>query len=79
MAKDKQINLRLDDEDCLSLKRIAERERRSEQEVLRDRFVITRKTLMSRKHSCDPSKEVGAKSRPVWGRSSKMTMTSLTQ
>jgi len=38
MAKDKQINLRLDDEDCLSLKRVAERERRSEQEILRDSF-----------------------------------------
>jgi len=36
MAKDKQINLRLDAEDCLTLKRIADRERRSEQDVLRD-------------------------------------------
>lgn len=36
MAKKIQINLRLDEFDNQSLRRVAERERRSEQEVLRD-------------------------------------------
>ncbi len=36
MAKAKQVGLRLDDGDQLDLKRIAQRESRSEQDVLRD-------------------------------------------
>lgn len=36
MTKKAQINLRLDEIDSLSLKRVADRERRSEQEVLRE-------------------------------------------
>lgn len=36
MAKVKQIGLRLDDSDQLDLKRIAQRERRTEQDILRD-------------------------------------------
>ena len=36
MAKAKQLNLRLDEEDRLILRRVAEREHRSEQDVLRD-------------------------------------------
>ena len=36
MAKAKQLGLRLDDSDRLNLKRVAQRESRSEQDVLRD-------------------------------------------
>lgn len=36
MAKAKQVGLRLDDSDQLDLKRVAKRECRSEQDVLRD-------------------------------------------
>lgn len=36
MAKAKQVGLRLDDSDQLDLKRVAQRECRSEQDVLRD-------------------------------------------
>ncbi len=36
MAKVKQLGLRLDDSDQLDLKRVAQRESRSEQDVLRD-------------------------------------------
>jgi predicted transcriptional regulator len=36
MAKSRQVGLRLDDEDDMNLRRVAQREGRSEQEILRD-------------------------------------------
>lgn len=36
MAKSRQVGLRLDDDDEMDLKRVAQREGRSEQDVLRD-------------------------------------------
>ncbi|HBG06512.1 MAG: hypothetical protein A2075_00595 [Geobacteraceae bacterium GWC2_58_44] len=36
MAKSRQVGLRLDDDDEMNLRRVAQREGRSEQEILRD-------------------------------------------
>ena len=50
MAKTRQVGLRLDADDDLGLKRIAQREGRSEQEILRDSLRLYVRTADERKN-----------------------------
>lgn len=53
MAKSKQVGLRLDAEDEMSLKRVAQREGRTEQDVLRDSLRMYVRTSDERKNFID--------------------------